>query len=94
MSALDREFQLKITEQEQQRAVLRSELDQVLKQLKFTQFECKDKLAEASTAVEEERRKTACAQAQHEKAKKQRLAAKAAQAKDGGDAAGPSSPAA
>ena len=72
MSALDREFHLKIKEQEQQRAVLRSELDQVLKQLKFTQFEGKDKLAEANIAVEEERRKAACAQAQHEKAKKQR----------------------
>ena len=72
MSALDREYHLKVKEQERQRTVLRAELDDVLKQLKFSQFECKDKLTAAEARVEEERRKTAEAerlkkQAQHQR---------------------------
>ena len=51
MSALDREYHLKVKEQERQRAVLRTELDDVLKQLKFQQFECEDKLKEAAARV-------------------------------------------
>jgi hypothetical protein len=48
MSALDREYHLKVKEQERQRIVLRAELDDVLKQLRFKQFECEDKLKEAA----------------------------------------------
>ena len=48
MSALDREDHLKVKEQERQRIVLRAELDDVLKQLRFNQFECEDKLKVAA----------------------------------------------
>ena len=48
MSALDREYHLKVKEQERQRIVLRAELDDVLKQLRFKQFECEDKLKVAA----------------------------------------------
>jgi len=72
MSALDREYHLKVKEQERQRAVLNEELEDVLKQLKYGQLECKDKIEAAETQVAEERRKTAAAEKQRAQAQQQR----------------------
>ena len=72
MSALDREYHLKVKEQERQRAVLRTELDDVLKQLKFQQFECEDKLKEAAARVADEQRKAAAAEKLQKQAQQQR----------------------
>ena len=72
MSALDREYHLKVKEQERQRTVLAAELEEVLKQLKFGQFDCKDKVEAAEARVEEERRKTAAAEKLQKQAQQQR----------------------
>ena len=72
MSALDREYHLKVKEQERQRTVLGTELDDVLKQLKFGQFECKDKMQAAEASVRQERSKTAAAEKLQKQAAQQR----------------------